>query len=316
MGLLHASILNVLPSVQLAAMCDKSWLIRKIAKRTLETPLVTDKLDPLLDLDLDAVYVTTPIPSHYNVVKEVYGKNIARNLFVEKTLASTFAQSEELYNLSQSFKGVNMVGYMKRFSVTFRKAKELLSKKVLGQPLSFDAYAYSSDFVDVKKGSSTSGARGGVVEDLGSHVADIALWFFGDLRVESAKVQSSIALNSLDSVNFQVNNSNGLEGNFDVSWVQRGYRMPEFGLAVRGTDAFMTVDDSELKLELNNTKPVKWYRQDLNDNVSFLLVESEYFRETEHFVNSIIHGGNPEPNFKTAMKVDYLLEEVRCRANE
>jgi predicted dehydrogenase len=32
MGLLHASLLSVMPNVQLAALCDKSWLMRKLAK--------------------------------------------------------------------------------------------------------------------------------------------------------------------------------------------------------------------------------------------------------------------------------------------
>jgi predicted dehydrogenase len=316
MGLLHSSILNVSPNIQLAAFCDKSWLMRKIAKGVLKVPLVTENLDQLSDLDLDAIYVTTPIPSHYNVIKEVYAKNIACNLFVEKTLSSTYATSKELFNLSQTCNGIAMVGYMKRFSVTFKKARELISQEILGQLLSFDAYAYSSDFVDVKEGSSISGARGGALEDLGSHVVDLALWFFGDLNVGSARIESRISIGSVDSVNFRVSGSNGLEGKFDVSWCKRGYRMPEFGLTIKGTNGVLMVNDSVLKLELNHVKPREWYRQDLDDNVCFLLGDSEYFREDETFVKSIAYGGSPEPNFQTAMKVDSLLEEVRCKAHE
>ena len=36
MGLLHASLLSVMPNVQLAALCDKSWLMRKLAKSALK----------------------------------------------------------------------------------------------------------------------------------------------------------------------------------------------------------------------------------------------------------------------------------------
>jgi predicted dehydrogenase len=316
MGLLHSSILNVLPNVQLAAFCDKSWLMRKIAKGVLKVPLVTENLDQLSGLDLDAIYVTTPIPSHYTVLKEIYAKNIARNLFVEKTLSSTYAMSKELYDLSQNCKGIAMVGYMKRFSVTFERAREMLGQKILGPLLSFDAYAYSSDFVDVKKGSSISGARGGALEDLGSHVADLALWFFGDLNVNSARIESRIFVGSVDSVNFRVSGSNGLEGKFDVSWCMRGYRVPEFGLTVIGANGVLTVNDYVLKVRLNDAKPREWYRQDLDDTVRFLLGDSEYFREDETFVKSIVYGGHPTPNFQTALRVDLLLEEVRCKARE
>lgn len=192
MGLLHASIVNVLPNVQLVAFCDKSWFMQKIAKKTLKTPLVTDNLEQFSEMNLDAIYVTTPIPSHYSIVKTIYSKNLAPNLFVEKPLTKNSAQSEEVCALPKNCKGNTLVGYMKRFCVTFKKAKELLDDKVLGELLSFDAYAYSSDFAEVEQGSTLSLARGGCLVDIGSHISDIALWFFGDLQVASAKIQNSI----------------------------------------------------------------------------------------------------------------------------
>jgi predicted dehydrogenase len=290
--------------------------MRKIATNVLgkQGPLVTDNLEALSDLDLDAIYVVTPIPSHYHIVKEVYARNISSNLFVEKTLTSTYTQSEELYNLSRNRKGITMVGYMKRFSVTFRRAKDLLTQKVIGDLISFDASAYSSDFVGVKNDNSVSSARGGVLEDLGSHVVDLALWFFGELHITSAKTSAVVAPNSTDCVTCDVKGPDGLEGSIDVSWVKLGYRMPEFGLTIRGAKGVLMVDDSELNLAVNKAEPVKWYRQDLDDNVVFLLGEPEFYRETEHFIKSCINSETPEPNFQTAMKVDSLIEEVRGRA--
>jgi predicted dehydrogenase len=202
---------------------------------------------------------------------------------------------------------------MKRFSVTFRKAKELLDQGVLGSVLSFDAYAYSSDFFGMQR-DSLSGARGGVLEDLGSHVSDLAFWFFGDL-LSSIKVSSSTSPKS-DSVQFEVVGSNDFTGKFDISWVKEGYRMPEFGLVIRGTEGTIKVDDTELVFALDSAQPKTWYRQDLDDHVTFLLGESEYFRENDYFIKSIIFNGKSEPNFQTATKVDYLLEHVRCKANE
>jgi predicted dehydrogenase len=313
MGLLHASLLSAMPNVQLVALCDKSWLMRKLAKSTLKSILVTDKLDEMSQLNLDVVYVTTPIPSHYNIVKEIYAQNIARNVFVEKTLSSKYSQSEELCKLADASQGHTMVGYMKRFSVTFRKAKELLDQGALGSVLSFDAYAYSSDFFGIQR-DSVSGARGGVLEDLGSHVSDLALWFFEDL-LSSIQVSSSTDSRS-DSVQFEVVGLNDFTGKFDISWVKEGYRMPEFGLVIRGTKGTLKVDDNELVFTLDRAQPKTWYRQDLDDHVAFLLGDSEYFRETDHFLKSIIINAKSEPNFRTATKIDYLLEQVRCKAHE
>ena len=42
------------------------------------------------------------------------------------------------------------------------------------------------------------------IEDLGSHVVDLAVWLFGDFNVTSAKVNSRIAPDSEDDVSFGV----------------------------------------------------------------------------------------------------------------
>jgi predicted dehydrogenase len=315
MGLLHSSIINVLPNVQLVAICDKSWLMRKVANKIFKVSLITKNIDKFADIGLDAVYVTTPIPSHYGIIKEIYEKNITHNIFTEKTLSSTYAKSKELCELSQKHTGLTMVGYMKRFSVTFKKAKELVSQGILGQLFSFNASAYSSDFVEAKKGSSVLGARGGALEDLGSHAADLAIWFFGDLTVKSARIESWFSTASIDCANFEVKGLNGLTGTFEVSWCKEGYRMPEFGLAIIGANGVLSVDDSALKLEMNNAQQRTWYRQDLDDSVKFSLGDSEYFREDEAFFQSLIHKSSVESSFQTALKVDFLLEEVRRNAH-
>ena len=316
MGMLHASLLSVLPNVQLVGLCDKSRLMRFIAKRILDGPLVTDNLSKFSDLNLDAVYVTTPIPSHYNVIKEIFERNLSCNVFTEKTLSSSYSKSKELLNLATAAGGVTMVGYMKRFSVTFNKVKQLLNQKSLGDLLSFEAYAYSSDFADVKHDSSMSVSRGGVLEDLGSHVIDLALWFFEDLTISSAEIQSLIARDSVDLAKFKVSCSNDLKGSFVVSWVETGYRMPEFGFSIKGTDGSITVDDSEVSLNLNNGKKEQWYRQDLNDTVSFLLGDSEFYRENENFISCIVNHEKTKSDFQTAVKVDNLLEQVERIAND
>jgi predicted dehydrogenase len=313
MGLVHTALLSVMPNVQVAALCDKSWVMRKLAKNTLKRLLVTDKLDEMSKLNLDVVYVTTPIPSHYGIVKEIYAKNIARNVFVEKTLTSRYDQSEDLCHLADNSEGQTMVGYMKRFSVTFRKAKAFLDQGVLGSLISFDAYAYSSDFFGVQK-DSISSARSGVLEDLGSHVSDLAIWFFGDL-LSSLKVSSS-TIQKYDSVHFEVVCSNNFEGKFDVSWVKEGYRMPEFQLIIRGSKGTIKVNDDELVFALDGEPPHTWRRQDLDDHVAFLLDRSDFFHEDDHFIKSIILNNKSEPSFQTATKVDYLLEQVRNKSNE
>ena len=52
MGILHASILNTLPNVELTALCDKSTLIRKVCKKLFKHVQVEADLEKFSDLGL------------------------------------------------------------------------------------------------------------------------------------------------------------------------------------------------------------------------------------------------------------------------
>jgi hypothetical protein len=89
------------------------------------------------------------------------------------------------------------------------------------------------------------------------------------------------------------------------------YRLPEFGLLIKGSKGIMRVNEDKLELKLDNGKSSMWYRHDLNDNVDFLLGAPEYFREDKCFVKSVLEGCNAEPSFYTASKVDYIIDQVK-----
>jgi predicted dehydrogenase len=312
MGLLHASLLNTFNDVQLVALCDKSALMTRFCRSIFSSTkkAVVNDLDRFGELELDAVFVTTPISSHALIVKDLCAKGIARNIFTEKTLASNYAQAKEMCGFTRKMGGKTMVGYMKRFSVVFGKAKELLAQGKLSEPYSFNAYAYSSDFLGLTKDSKTSASRGGALRDIGCHIMDLALWLFGDLKVKD--VVSSYEIGDAEtSVSFTVVNSNGLEGRFDISQRAPSYRMPEFGCLIECPKGKIDVNDDRLFLALREGDRKIWYRHDLEDNVRFWLGETEYYREDLEFVNSLLENKMCEPNFETASKVDYLIDQVR-----
>lgn len=310
MGILHSCILKVIPSVEVAALCEKSGIIRRFLRKVFAGARIVDDVEKLADSELDAVYVTTPIPSHFPIAKTIYSEKTSNNLFVEKTLATNYYEAQELRRLADRSGGVNMVGYLRRFNVAFRKAKELLSQGTIGEISSFEAYAYSSDFCQVKQGTSASVARGGVLKDLGCHAIDLALWFFGDLQVASAEVKSLSANCPRDCVNFRVEGFSGLEGKFNVSRCMEGYRMPEVGLSIVGSRGSVAVNDDRVELMPNDSRSSVWYRHDLNDNVPFWIGLPEYYREDIHFVKSFNEGHAAEPSFYVASKVDGIISQL------
>jgi len=313
MGVLHTGILSAMSNVHVVAVCDKKKLIVRFVKKVLDGKVqVVDDVNHLSAFNLDAVYVTTPIPSHFKLIKSVYANNIASNVFVEKTLASSYAEAEELCRLSDKFGGVNMVGFQKRHSVTFRKAHELLIQGAIGEPSLFEAYAYSSDFIGFKSEEirKVSISRGGVLRDLGAHAIDLSLWFFGDLEVVPRNVNFDEEERFEEGVSFTVRGTNGLKGLIKTSWYKEGYRMPEIGLRIEGSRGSLFVNDDEVEVKFTDGAAKKWYRHDLNDNVDFLLGAPEYYHEDSHFIKCIMEGKSTTPDFLTASKVDKIIDRV------
>jgi predicted dehydrogenase len=315
MGLLHASLLNVIPDVELVALCDKSKLMNRLFKSVFkgtEIGIVND-LSKLSDLSPDAVYVTTPISSHSSIIKSLYAAKITRNIFVEKTLALNYIQAKELCQIAKDLDSITMVGYMKRFNVVFEKAKELLTNGNLGELISFTAHAYSSDFLGVTKESKSSFSRGGAVRDLGCHVIDLAFWLFGDLEMHEVTSLEKAETESETSIAFTAATQAGLSGQFEISQRKPNYRMPEFGLTIECQKGKIQVNDDRLLLTSGNVAVKKWFRHDLHDNVYFSMGEAEYFRENQQFVNALLTKQKCEPNFETAAKVDKFIDQVQNR---
>ena len=312
MGLLHASILSMMPDVEIVALVDKSTLLTRLFKKVFSPKgiSVMNDFEKLSELSLDAAYITTPISSHSFIAKSLFKNETVNNMFVEKTLASEYTQAKELCDLANNRGSITMVGYMKRFSVVFRKAKDLLDSQIVGKPFSFKAYAYSSDFQGLTRESKSSASRGGALRDIGCHVVDLALWLLGDLNVCGVVPSADAKVNSGTSVSFNVRNPDGLTGQFSVSQSMFNYRMPEFGLSIDCSKGRIEVNDDRLFLTLGNAEKRKWYRADLNDTVDFFLGEPEYYRENRSFIDSILNEKVCEPNFGTGLKVDRLLDEV------
>ena len=313
MGLLHSSILSTLDDVELVALCETSALVRRFGKRIITGVEIVAGLEELSGMQLDAVYVTTPEASHFPIVKAIYDRGIARNIFVEKPLASNRDEARELCEMADGSGGVNMVGYNRRFSVTFGKAKQILDDGALGQPLSFEGYAYSSDFVGVRTGPRKSG-RGGVLSDLGSHVVDLALWMLGDLEVIGSDLVSILKAEAEDSAELKVRASasgRDVEGELKCSWCAKEYRLPEIGLVVKGSSGTMLVNEDKVEMTLDDAEPVVSYKHDLRDDVPFFIGGSEYLREDELFVRAVADGSTVEPSFRTASRVEKIRDQAR-----
>ena len=102
--------------------------------------------------------------------------------------------------------------------------------------------------------------------------------------------------------------------NIESSWCTENYRLPEIGLVVNEARGILHVNEDRVELNLDDEKPITWYKQDLDDFVSFVLGATEYVREDDFFIRAVADGGLGNPDFSSSSRVNDIISEARSLA--
>ncbi|OGV35578.1 MAG: hypothetical protein A2020_07195 [Lentisphaerae bacterium GWF2_45_14] len=129
----HIPCLKSIKNVEVAALCDfRGHVTTELCDRW-NIPARTDSVDDLLAMDIDAVFVLTPVQWHLSNIKAAL--NAGRQVFTEKPAAMSSASVSELKKISAlSGKGVT-VGYMKRLDANIVELKRIQSESNWGKML-------------------------------------------------------------------------------------------------------------------------------------------------------------------------------------
>lgn len=116
----------------LHSVCDSEEdVISDYSKKYAEVNYTTSREEILCNAGITAVVVTTPAVTYYEIVKQslLAGKDV----FVEKPLAITVKQGEELVKLTENTNKILMVGHILQYHPAIIKLKELISDGELGK---------------------------------------------------------------------------------------------------------------------------------------------------------------------------------------
>jgi predicted dehydrogenase len=86
--------------------------------------------DVLNDAEIDAVVIATPVRFHYEMAKACL--NLGKHTFIEKPMARTEAEAEELLKIATANGLVLMVGHTFLFSPAVRRMKEIIDAGDIG----------------------------------------------------------------------------------------------------------------------------------------------------------------------------------------
>jgi predicted dehydrogenase len=315
MGLLHAGIVNSLPDARVTSVCEADFFLSAAAKALLpkEIAVYRDVDKMILEEDPDALFVTTPIDTHVPIIKDSFRAKSNLNMFVEKPLASSYNEAKVACEAASRSSGINMVGFQRRFSPIFRKAKGLLTENIVGEPIFFRSYFLSSDVLREGSGWRSKKGSGGVLLDSAPHLLDTLIWFFGEPTSVLA-VKKKIYSNSVDDyVHALFSYASGLYGHMDVCWSVSSYRLPEVLLQIYGKNGIMTVTDDFVKIssgQQDGGGSRTYNRQSFQVSTPFLLTDPEYTLEDAAFLEAVRTQVPPDSNFVQAAKVNALIDRI------
>lgn len=129
MGKNHLRNYFLLPEADLVGLADINTDTKKLADEY-NTSFFTDYRQMLDEVKPDAVSIVVPTPFHYEVASEVMNRGI--HCLLEKPIASTVEEADQLIALSKKKKVVFTVGHIEHYNPLVIALKKLLDKKAIG----------------------------------------------------------------------------------------------------------------------------------------------------------------------------------------
>ncbi|HTQ39133.1 MAG TPA: Gfo/Idh/MocA family oxidoreductase [Pirellulales bacterium] len=162
LGRIHARLAQQAPGFELVGMVDPMPEARRLAKAECHVPVLADYQE--LIGQIDAAVVATPTQFHHSVSLSLLSHGI--HLMVEKPLATTLAEADEILAVAQQHGAMVQVGHIERFNPAWNQANVM---PLVRQPKYIEASrcsGYTFRSTDI-----------GVVLDLMIHDLDLALHF-------------------------------------------------------------------------------------------------------------------------------------------
>lgn len=298
-------------------VCDISETqLQKVVGRYPSINVTRDYNVLLNDNDLDAIIIATPISIHYPLAKQAILKK--KHVFVEKPLASTLDEAQELVELAEKQEVTLMVGHTFEYSPPVVKIKEIISGGELGK-----IYYISSSRVNL--GLHQSDAS--VIWDLAPHDFSIIFyWLDEEPLTISAFGRGCIKPDIPDVAFLNLKFPSGAVAEVQLSWLSP---VKLRRTVVVGSKKMLLYDDTEpaekVKIFDHGVKfanPQSFGEFQLSyrtgDIVSPHLDNYEpLFAEANHFLECIVSGKKPRTDGQSGLRVVRALEmaENSLRSN-
>lgn len=206
----YLRVLQFLEGAEVVAVCDREkGPLERVRKQYPQLQILNDSSGLLGIPEVDAVIIATPASTHYALVKQ--SLETGKHTLVEKPLALSVREAEELVRLADEKKRVLMVGHTFLYNPAVRKMKEYVDKGIIGK--TYYLRAVRTHLGLIKNDVSA-------VWDLAPHDVSIFSYLLGKEPRQVSAVGVSHLNQKLQDVAFiTLFYDESIIGNIHISWV-------------------------------------------------------------------------------------------------
>ncbi len=266
-----------------------------------DRPVFTDSIaDVLASPDYDAVAVATPAATHYDVVKQCLAAG--KDVFVEKPLALTARQGEELVEMAQQHGRILMVGHILLYHPAVIKLRELIQQGALGRIL----YCYSN-----RLNMGLIRTEENILWSFAPHDISVMLHLLGEEPISAeAEGQSYLTPGVVDVTLSRLRFRSGASGHIFVSWL---HPSKEQKLVVVGSEQMAVFDDTAEQKLLLYPHRVDWTSRMPKavkaDAIAVDLEKAEPLKqECQHFLDCLANRTAPRSDGREGLRVLKVLD--------
>lgn len=250
-------------------------------------------LEEVLDR-VDAVSVAVPTPAHYEVVKACL--QAGKHVLVEKPLAATVVEAQEMVTLAARKKAVLQVGYLERFNPAFVACRPRIKQPHFIETLRIHSFLERGSDVDV-------------VLDLMSHDLDLVLSVVQSPVRHLHAVGLSLMTQRTDLANVRIVFENGAVANLTASRISR---KAERKLRLFQKDCYMSLDLAQPGARLYSSSGGERGPQPISVIEDALEVKrgDALLAEIQAFLGSIAEGKRPAVGGEEGLKAMVVAEQI------
>ena len=284
----------------LRVICDQNPARESVVKKDYaDARFCCDYASVIADEEIQAVALATPAAMHFQMAKEALEAD--KDVFVEKPLALTVPEGEELVRLAEQRQRVLMVGHILRYHPAVRELGRLIQNGDLGRI----QYLYSNRLNIGKIRTEEN-----ILWSFAPHDISVMLALLNEEPcVVSCQAASYLSQNVPDVTMSQFVFRSGVQGHVFVSWL---HPFKEQRLVVVGSAKMAVFDDTaKNKLTLYPHK-VEWKNRIPTavkaEGQAVPIGEAEPLRqECVHFVKCIESRNQPTTDGKEGLRVLRIL---------